>query len=529
MVTSAHPLATKAGLEILKRGGNAIDATVAVHFALQVVFPEAGNIGGGGFAVIRESNGDISSLDFREKAPLRASKDMYLGETGEVIQGLSRIGHKAVGVPGSVAGMWELHQKKGSMPWEDLVKPAMDLSYNGHLLTAIAAQNLNDKQEDFKKTNRYIPWVVKENGWNAGDSSIQRELANTFSQISKYGRDGFYKGIVADQIVKEMQLGGGLISAEDLEAYQPKWREPVEGNYRGYRVISMPPPSSGGVALIQLLYGAEKLDMKKTGHNTPESIHIKTELERRVYADRATHLGDPDFYDVPMDMLLDEQYLSDRFSDINKNTKTPSGDIKEGAVEIIESVETTHYSIVDEAGNAVSVTTTLNGYYGSKVMVKGSGFFLNNEMDDFSAKPGEPNMFGLVGAEANAIAPEKRMLSSMTPTILEKDGELFMVTGTPGGATIITSVFQSVLNVVDYGMSMQEAVNARRFHSQWLPDVILYEEGAMSNGDSLKLTEFGHELRSRSQWGKVDAILKRPDGSYEGAADPRSDDYAEGY
>ncbi len=530
MVAATHPLATRAGVKILREGGNAFDAAIAVHFALQVVFPEAGNIGGGGFAVIRESDGSIASLDFREKAPAGAARDMYLDENGDVVQERSRIGHLAAGVPGSVAGMWELHQKYGSLPWADLLKPAIKLAYEGHVLTELAAHNLNRAQEAFKTANRFVLWTVNEEGWVEGDSSIQRELAATLSFIQNNGRDGFYKGIVADQIVKEMQLGGGLITQEDLDAYEAIWREPTVGIYRGHRIISMPPPSSGGIALLQLLQGAERFDFSKTGHNTSETIHLMTELERRVYADRATYLGDPDYYDVPVNMLLDPEYNEERYSSISRNKKTNSTEIKEGKVDIIESVETTHYSIVDVEGNAVSVTTTLNGYFGCKVMVRGAGFFLNNEMDDFSAKPGVPNQFGLVGAESNAIAPGKRMLSSMTPTIVEKNGRLFMVTGTPGGATIITSVFQSILNVIDHGMSMQDAVDAPRVHSQWLPDVIVSEEGSLPGDVITGLEELGHELVYRTQLGKMNTILVRPDGTYEGGSDRnRGDCYAEGF
>jgi gamma-glutamyltranspeptidase/glutathione hydrolase len=530
MISSAHPLATKIGIGILKSGGNAIDAAVAVQFALTVVYPEAGNIGGGGFAVIRMADGTVSSLDFREKAPTAAFKDMYLDVNGDVITMNSRIGHLAAGVPGSVAGMWEMHQKYGVLPWGDLIRPAINLAYQGHLLTEIAAYNLNAKQDDFESANRYVPWIINRDGWKVGDSSVQKELATTFSFIQKNGRDGFYKGIVADQIAKEMQLGGGLITKEDLENYQPKWRKPVIGVYRGHKVISMPPPSSGGIALLQLLQGAEQFDFSKSGHNSPQTIHLMTELQRRVYADRATYLGDPDFYNVPADMLLDPAYNDERFSDIKKSKKTPSQDVKEGEVEIIESVETTHYSIVDKDGNAVSITTTLNGYYGCKVMVKGAGFFLNNEMDDFSAKAGVPNQFGLVGAEANAIAPGKRMLSSMTPTIVEKDGELLLVTGTPGGSTIITAVFQNIINVIDFGMTLQDAVNAKRTHSQWLPDVLMLEDGVIDSAAILTLESYGHQIVTRSKLGKIDAILKRPDGTLEGGADyTRGDEYAEGY
>lgn len=530
MVSSAHPLATKVGVEILKNGGNAFDAAIAVQFALAVVFPRAGNIGGGGFAVYRKDDGEIGSIDFREKAPLSSSRDMYLDEDGEVIENLSTLGHKAAGVPGSVDGMFKLHEKFGSKPMSQLIQPAINLAFYGFKITQDQAEVFNEKQEDFVKVNGKDFFLVKPAGWNEGDLIKFAELASTLTQIRDRGREGFYGGIVADQIAKEMIQGGGLVSEEDLKAYSSKWRDPVVGKYRGHKIISMPPPSSGGIALLQLLQGAEQYDIRKMGHNTSETIHIVTELERRVYADRATHLGDPDYYNVPVEMLLNADYNKERFSSIKKNKKTNSQEVKEGKVDIIESVETTHFSVIDPVGNAVSVTTTLNSFFGCKVYVDGAGFFLNNEMDDFSSKPGVPNQFGLVGGEANAIIPEKRMLSSMTPTIVEKDGKVKMVVGTPGGSTIITSVFQTIMNVIDHNMSMQDAVNATRTHSQWLPDRILIEARLIDEQTIKKLKALGHSIELRTSMGRMDCILVREDGKLEGGADyTRGDNYAEGY
>ncbi len=530
MVSSAHPLATKVGVEILKNGGNAVDAAIAVQFALAVVFPRAGNIGGGGFALYRMNDGEFGSLDFREKAPAGSGRDMYLDENGDIIPNLSTRGHLAAGVPGSVDGMFQLHERFGSKPMADLIQPAINLAYFGYVLTEDAAYQLNQKSEDLIAVNGEDFFLINEGGWQAGDSIRYTELASTLTQIRDRGRDGFYDGIVADQIAKEMQRGGGLISKEDLLNYKAKWRDPIQGTYRNHKIISMPPPSSGGVAVIQLLQGAEAYNIGSMGHNTKETLHIKTELERRVYADRATHLGDPDFYDVPLQMLLDEKYNKDRFSTIKKNEKTDSQEIKEGAVDVIESVETTHFSVVDSEGNAVAITTTLNSFFGCKVYVRGAGFFLNNEMDDFSSKPGVPNQFGLVGGEANAIVPEKRMLSSMTPTMVEKDGKLKMVVGTPGGSTIITSVFQVIMNVIDHGMSMQDAVNAKRIHSQWLPDRILIEKDGVDQSIIEELEGMRHVIEFRNSMGRMDCILVREDGKLEGGADyTRGDNYAEGF
>ncbi|RLD36451.1 MAG: gamma-glutamyltransferase [Bacteroidetes bacterium] len=528
MVATAHPLASEVGAQILRQGGNAFDAAVAVQFALAVVYPRAGNIAGGGFAVYRKANGETGSLDFREKAPLTATYDMYLDEDENVIPKLSSFGVLSIGIPGSVDGMIELHKKLGSLPFERLIQPAIDLAENGFILTQNDAKKLNYYQKDFLNANDSTTYFFNGGKWQVGDKIVLPELAHTLKLIRDNGRKGFYAGETAQEMLDEIHSSNGIISQADFDAYHSIWRKPIEGKYKDYKVISMPPPSSGGIALLQLLKGSEQFSFAEFGHNSTQSIHLMTELERRVYADRATYLGDSDFYDVPIDMLLDSAYLANRFSDIHLDSKTDSKDIKEGNVEIIESIETTHFSIVDKDQNAIGITTTLNGNFGSKVFVEKSGFFLNNEMDDFSAKPGIPNQFGLVGAEANAIAPEKRMLSSMTPTILEKNGKLFMVVGSPGGATIITAVYQTILNVVEYGMDMQQAVNASKTHHQWLPDRILYENNGLDSLVIKQLQKMGHKMEPRSAIGKMDAVLILPDGTMQGGADPRGDDTAVG-
>lgn len=530
MVSSAHPAATEVGLTILMQGGNAYDAAIAVQFALAVAYPNAGNIGGGGFLVYRKSNGEVGSLDFREKAPLAAHKDMYLDQKGEVIENLSIRGHLAVGVPGSVDGMIKIHEKLGSMPFPELIEPAIQLALNGVILTAREASKLNSQQQNFIEANIHIPYLVRQRSWNKGDTLFHIELAATLTRIRDNGRAGFYQGTTAQLIVDEMKKGNGIITKEDLDLYQSIWREPLVGFYKSYRIIGMPPPSSGGIALLQLLKGIEPYDIRSWGFNATRTIHIITELERRVYADRAAYLGDPDYYQIPTDELISDNYLQQRFSDIDPLVKTSSQAIKAGAVNFIESTETTHFSIVDISGNAAAITTTLNGSYGSKVMVETGGFFLNNEMDDFSVKPGVPNMFGLVGDKANAIAPQKRMLSSMTPTIIDKNDSLFMVVGTPGGSTIITSVFQTILNVIEHGMTMQEAVNAKKLHHQWLPDHVLYELNALDSITYSELERMGHVLKLRDGIGRMDAILVLENGLLEGAADyTRGDDTAIGY
>jgi gamma-glutamyltranspeptidase/glutathione hydrolase len=529
MVVCAHPVAAAVGKNILQQGGNAIDAAIATELALMVTFPEAGNIGGGGFLVYRDHSGSTAALDFREHAPGAATTDMYLNEQGNVIAGLSISGHLASGVPGTVDGLVEAHKKFGKLPWASLVQPAIDLAKNGVALTTRAATNLNRIQEDLKKYNSIAPEFLL-GTWSSGDTLKWNDLAKTLERIRDNGRAGFYEGQTAEDIVSEMKRGNGIITKEDLKNYKSRWMEPVTGTYRGYKVISMPPPSSGGVALLQLLKSVEGFDVKNMKHNSSELIHLMTEAERRVYADRAEFLGDPDFYPVPVEGLTSAAYNQDRMKNFDPTKATPSSEIKAGNPVKKESEETTHISVVDQEGNAVSLTTTLNEWFGNKVVVAGSGFFLNDEMDDFSAKPGVPNMFGLLGGEANKIEPGKTMLSAMTPTIVEKANKLFMVVGSPGGSTIITSVFQVIMNVVDHGMGMQEAVNAKRVHSQWLPDLIAPEDSTLTTETESRLKALGHTIKYRTRIGRVDAILVGPDGNLEAGADYlRGDDSADGY
>ena len=528
MVVSAHPLASKVGVDILKKGGNAVDAAIATQFALAVVYPVAGNIGGGGFMVLRLASDSIATLDYREKAPAAATPTMYIGETGELVEGLSTEGHLASGIPGTVAGLAEAHAKYSKLPWKDLMQPAIDLARNGFPLTKREASGLNEIQKDLVRLNTVSPDFLLKEEWKEGDMIYWLDLANTLERIRDNGKAGFYEGKTADDLVSEMTRGKGIITHEDLKSYEAFWRTPMVGYYKGYKIISMPPPSSGGIALMQLLKSVEPYPIAEWGWNSTKTIHLMTEAERRVYADRAAHLGDPDFFDVPVKMLTDSLYTASRMKTFDMNKATPSSSIKEGSL-AGESDQTTHLSVVDKEGNAVSVTTTLNGGYGSTVIVDGSGFFMNNEMDDFSAKPGTPNMYGVIGGEANKILPHKRMLSSMTPTIVEKDGKLLMVVGTPGGSTIITSVFQTILNVLEHKMTMQEAVSAKRVHSQWFPDMIFNEINAITKEDSLSLVKLGHSFKPRRGIGSVDAILIRKDGKLEGGADPRGDDTAVGY
>lgn len=529
MVVCAREEASKIGTQILKKGGNAFDAMIATELALSVAYPFAGNIGGGGFMVYRTKDGKTGALDYREKAPMAASKDMYLDKDGNIIEGKSTLGALAIGIPGTVDGLFKVHEKFGTLPFAELIQPAIDLANKGVIVTPKQAERLENYRHFFSEVNDTI--IVLDYPWKNGDTIKYAKLAKSLERIRDNGRDGFYKGETADLIVNYVQKLGGIITKVDLEKYNATWRKPIEFTYKNLKIISMSPPSSGGICMAQIFKAIEPYDVASYGHNSAKTIQLITEAERRAFADRSFYLGDPDFVKIPIDTLISNKYIQQRMQDFSWDKASISSSVSHGNIEGFESNETTHYSIVDKYGNAISATTTLNGAYGSKVYVSQGGFFLNNEMDDFSSKPGTPNMFGLIGAAANAIQPEKRMLSSMSPTIVEKNNQFYMSVGAPGGSTIITSVLQTILNVYEFNFGMQEAVNAPRFHHQWLPDVITMEPKGFDSLLIENLQQKGYQIRQENSviLGKVDAVLRLPNGKLEGGADYRGDDSAYGF
>jgi gamma-glutamyltranspeptidase / glutathione hydrolase len=524
-VVCAQPLAAEVGVAILRKGGNAFDAAIAVNLALAVVYPGAGNIGGGGFMMARKSDGKLISLDFREMAPSHASKDMYLDSAGNAQTDLSLNGHLAVGVPGAVAGFFKIHEY-AKLPFKELIQPAIDLAENGFAISKNEADQLNKNRNDFIKFNTKPVAFVKENLWKAGDTLIQKELAKTLIRIKDFGAKGFYEGETAKLMIAEMQRGKGLIIEDDLKNYVAKERTPITFNYHGYEIASFPPPSSGGILLAQMLKIVEKFPLRNDGFESVKATQVMLEAERRAYADRAEHMGDPDFWKVPTQTLMSDNYLAERMKDYDSLHASKSADIKAGIIH--ESDETTHMSIIDGDGNMVSVTTTLNNSYGSKTVVGGAGFLLNDEMDDFSVKPGVPNFYGAVGGAANAIAPGKRMLSSMCPTLVLKDGKPFVVVGTPGGTTIPTSVFQTIVDIVDFDMSAAQSVAAPKFHHQWLPDEVMIEKN-FPEATKTALEKMGYTFKNVGGIGRTEVIKINNDKVKEAAADIRGDDSVCGF
>ena len=527
MVVSAKLDASKIGIEILKNGGNAFDAMIATDLALAVVYPNAGNLGGGGFMVYRLANGAKGSLDYREKAPLKSSKNMYLDENSNIVKGLSIKGGLSVAVPGTVAGLFEIHEKFGSLPFSQLIQPSIDLAEQGYVISKKQANTLNQFQNEIYELNDSIK--LFDSKFQEGDVFVNKSLSKTLKKIQSEGKDAFYDGELTSVMIDYLNKKGGILTYDDFKLYEPIWRDPLIFNYKDLKIISMGPPSSGGVVLGQILKTIEDVDLSKIKHNSTEYIQLLVEAEKLSFADRSKYLGDPDFNAIPISSLLNKNYLKDRFGDFKFENATKSSNIRPGSF-FKESIETTHYSIVDKYGNAVSVTTTLNGNYGSKLISGELGFFFNNEMDDFSIKPGYPNMYGLVGGEINSIEPEKRMLSSMTPTIVEQNGKLSLILGSPGGPTIITSVLQTILNFYEYGFDIQKSVDLPRFHHIWLPDKIFYEDKIMTNKTKEELINKDYILNSTHGFiGRVDAIHVDNNNFFHSGADKRGDDASSAY
>ena len=524
-VTSAHPLASMVGAAIMKDGGNAYDAAIAVQFTLAVVYPAAGNIGGGGFLLSRNKEGVLMGIDFREAAPSKAHRDMYLDENGNPIDGMSRLGASASGIPGSVAGMFST-LPFAKMTMKQLLQPAYELAANGFVITESEARSLNAERKNFITHSAQASAFTRKENWKAGDTLYQPELAATIVRIQQKGKAGFYEGETADLIVKEMKNSKGVISLEDLKNYNPKFRKPIEFDYRGHHIISFAPPSSGGILIAQMMQMIAPYPVSVMGANSFESVSLMVEAQRRAYADRAEHMGDPDYWKVPTTTLTSNAYAQDRMKDYQAGVAGNSKDIQAGVAK--ESEQTTHFSIIDEAGNMVAVTTTLNGSYGNKTIVGGAGFLLNNEMDDFSIKPGVPNMYGALGGEANAIQPGKRMLSSMTPTLVTKNNQPYITIGTPGGTTIPNQVYEGLVNIIDHKMSLKAAIDAPRFHHQHIPDNLSVEADFPEKTINT-LKEKGYIVNKRGAFGRMDGVMILPNGNRVAAGDKRGDDSVAGY
>lgn len=529
MVVSAHPLASEVGLQVLQAGGNAFDAGISVEFALAVVLPIAGNLGGGGFALLHTAAGEVKSLDYREQAPAAIDARLYVDSNGQAIGKNSVEGPLAAGIPGTVAGMYELHQQHGQLPWSRLVQPAIDLARNGWVLTAKEAEQLQKFGGDLRRLNEKDCYLCAKTSFQPGDTLFNEALAQTLERIRDAGADGFYKGATAAQLTAFMEAKGGIMSSSDLANYKAIWRSPLKGRYKTYDVYSMGPPSSGGVLLLQMLAMLEMQPVQDWGLMHSRYIHHTAEAARRAYADRAVYLGDPDFVQVPLAALLDSSYLKQRASSILPKQASSSSQVSAGLTAPLESDETTHYIVADGKGNIFTATTSLNGAYGSKSIATGLGFLLNNTIDDFSLAPGLPNSYGLVGSAANAVAPGKRMLSSMTPTLVLKDGKPVLAIGSPGGSTIPTTVLQVFLNQIEFGLPAQWAVNFPRFHHQWLPDHIRFESGRLDKKTQRQLQQWGHTLQESAPYGRAETIRFHPDGSLEGGADGRGDDAVRSY